>query len=164
MSYIPQNIFLPATPDAPNAKAMALPITQISGNRLKGLRILSVDDDPFSLELIEVILEPYDVQITSCQSAAEALKLLLENPPDILIADIAMPEEDGISFIKRVRSLQAFHYNKVPALAISGYTPPQIRTEALTAGFHAYMTKPIEPKELVFTLDSFAQKFINPIL
>jgi CheY-like chemotaxis protein len=123
---------------------------------LKGLRVLAVDDDLFSLELIEAILDPHGVQVITCTAAAEALACAQRELPDLIVADIAMPHEDGNSFIKQLRQLAPQQGGLIPAIAVSGYAREQDRRRALAAGFQLYLTKPIDPQEFLTTLAALA--------
>lgn len=125
---------------------------------LKGLHLLVVDDDPFSLELIEVILRPYGVRVVCCGSAAQAAASFDSELPDLLVTDIAMPGEDGLSLIKRLRTLDSVRGSHTPAIAISGYSRPQDQQRALAAGFQLYLVKPIEPADLVLLIAKLARE------
>jgi CheY-like chemotaxis protein len=115
---------------------------------LDGLRIVVVDDDTDSLVLTTFILESYGVQIMTATSALEALEVIKQFTPDILIIDIAMPEVDGYSLIRRVRTLNP-PQNEIPAIAITAMDSEEGRDLALTSGFQSYLIKPIDPNELV---------------
>jgi CheY-like chemotaxis protein len=123
---------------------------------LRGLCVLAVDDDPFSLELFAAILQPHGVEVLTCAAVAEAIECLAVRTPDVLVADIAMPGEDGYSLIKRLRSREAADGGVVPAIAVSGYAREQDRRRALAAGFQTYLTKPIEPEELIAVIAALA--------
>lgn len=129
---------------------------QVRTRPLQGLRVLAVDDDPFSVELIAAILEPHGVEVRTCTDAADAMRCVEDVMPDVIVADIAMPYEDGLSLIKRLRSRDARSGGHIPAVAVSGYAREQDRRLALDAGFQDYLVKPIEPDELVLSVAALA--------
>jgi signal transduction histidine kinase/DNA-binding response OmpR family regulator len=132
---------------------------------LSGLRVLVCDDDKDSLELIAFILEECQVQVTQAESAAAAFQLLSENCPDILISDIGMPEEDGYSLIRRVRTLAAERGWILPArdyagpigIALTAFAREEEREQALAAGFQLHLPKPIEPTDLLSAIVRLTQ-------
>ncbi|MER3494060.1 MAG: response regulator [Mastigocladus sp. ERB_26_2] len=115
---------------------------------LDGLRVLLVDDDADSLELVRFILEQYHAQVSSTASTCEALQVIRLWKPDILISDIAMPDEDGYSFIRNVRNLEG-EMGQIPAIALTALVKQEAVTVALEAGFSTCVVKPFDPDELV---------------
>jgi CheY-like chemotaxis protein len=116
---------------------------------LDGLRVLVVDDEPDTLEVVGAALRHAGAEVVSAASAAEALRCLRESAPDVLISDLAMPGEDGFDLITKVRALDDESGGGVPAVALSAFTGSEDRHHALDAGFQLYVAKPIEPLELV---------------
>jgi len=112
------------------------------------LRILVVDDDEDSLEVLREILESAGAQVVTAASARSALASFDGHPPDVLISDIGMPGEDGYALIRRVRALGPDQGGRIPAAALTAYTQAEDRAQALAAGFHVWLTKPIEPADL----------------
>lgn len=134
----------PSPPPAPQpARAPTLP------HPLSGLRVLVVDDDDDTRELIAFILEQYQVQVTQAASASEALAAIARQQPDILLSDISMPDEDGYSLIRQVRTLEAQKGGHIPAVALTAFASTKERTQALGAGFQMHVSKPVEASELV---------------
>jgi signal transduction histidine kinase/DNA-binding response OmpR family regulator len=123
---------------------------------LDGLRILVVDDEADSRELITAVLAQCGAQVKDCETASEALDALQAWGPDLLISDIGMPDEDGYSLIKRVRELDEQQRGKIPAIALTAYASPEDRIRALSAGFQMHLAKPLEPEELVTAIASVA--------
>ena len=123
---------------------------------LDGLRILMVDDNIDTLELVAVILSQYGTEVITAASVAEALEALAQFVPDILISDIAMPGEDGYSLIRQVRALEAFQGAVLPAIALTAYAGEAERVLALEAGFQMHVSKPVDPFELVAVVASLA--------
>ncbi|MBC1242097.1 histidine kinase [Nostoc linckia z18] len=116
---------------------------------LAGLNILVVDDDEDSRFYVTTVLEADGASVTAVASAAAALKALPQLQPDILICDIAMPNEDGYTLIRKIRTLQPDIYGKLPAIALTAYGDREYRNTALEAGFQMHVSKPVDPSELV---------------
>jgi signal transduction histidine kinase/CHASE3 domain sensor protein/CheY-like chemotaxis protein len=118
------------------------------GLQLNGARVLVVDDDADTRQLLKRVLENHGAAVKTAASAAEALEMIDASPPDALVADIGMPDEDGYSLMRKIRRLPSSRGGTVPALALTAYARPEDRTRALTAGFQQYVAKPVEPDEL----------------
>jgi PAS domain S-box-containing protein len=116
---------------------------------LKGLKVLVVDDEADMRDLIAVILEQYGVEVRVAASAQEAISILDEFQPDILIGDIGMPEMDGYTLLRQIRSRSPEQGGQIPAIALSAYAGEYNRKQALAAGFQMHLSKPIEPAQLV---------------
>jgi signal transduction histidine kinase/ActR/RegA family two-component response regulator len=115
---------------------------------LDRVRVLVVDDDPDTLDVVKQVLETAGAQVTSVASAREALAALSVGPPDVLLSDLGMPGEDGLALIRKIRSLEPARGGRVPAAVLTAYTQAEDRSEALHAGFQLYLAKPVEPAEL----------------
>lgn len=117
---------------------------------LKGVKVLVVDDDQDSLELISFALEEYGAQIRAVDSTAKALTAVTEFTPDVLLSDIAMPETNGYDLIRRVRDLSVkdSQGRDLYAIALTAYTREDDRKLALEAGFQAHLSKPVELADL----------------
>ncbi len=117
--------------------------------QLEGIRVLLVDDEPDTLEMLDAALtnEGADVRVSS--SAGDAFEILREWKPDVLISDIAMPDEDGYSLIKKVRELAPDDGGLIPAIAMTAYVRTEDKMRVLASGFQAYIPKPAEPTELI---------------
>src|SRR5882724_3886627 len=116
---------------------------------LTGLHILLVDDDEDTLELITAALTGRNARVTAVSSANEALEALKLSQPDVLVSDIAMPDQDGYELIKKVRALDLMNVSRIPAVAITAYAKEEDRTRAFSSGFQGYLAKPIELSELI---------------
>jgi two-component system, chemotaxis family, CheB/CheR fusion protein len=116
---------------------------------LTGLRIHLVDDDALGRGMIATLLRSHGATVTESGTAADALKMIVPTPPDVLISDIGMPGEDGYSLIREVRRLDAAREHQTPAVALTAYAGPQDRRLALAAGFNTHVPKPVEPAEFV---------------
>ena len=127
-------------------------LAQNRDGALNGVRILVVDDEADARELVGHILRRSGAQVTAVGTAREAFDLMGELHPDILISDLSMPEEDGYSLIRRIRSLQEGQGGRVPAVALTALARNEDRRQALLAGYQMHLAKPIEPAELTATV------------
>ncbi len=118
---------------------------------LKNMTILLVEDNHDSREVAQLFLEQSGAHVKTAQSATDAMDLLAssDTPPDIIISDIAMPDEDGYTFIGRVRNMPSGFGAKIPALVLSAFATKESRSKALDAGFQRYSTKPFDPETLI---------------
>lgn len=119
---------------------------------LADLSILVVDDEEDARDLLRIVLESCGVRVHDAGSAREGLSKLGSEPIDLIISDIGMPEEDGYTFIRNVRSLGVKEKAGVPAVALTAFARNEDRTRALLEGFNVHMAKPVEPAELLITL------------
>ncbi len=127
-----------------------------------GLQVLLVDDEEDSREAMRRILQQNGMRVTTASSAREAFELVERLEPDILLSDIAMPGEDGLSLIRRVRLLPLDRGGRIPAAAISAYAGIEDRRKALLAGFHYHIPKPVEPAHLLAVIAAMARKSDGP--
>lgn len=124
---------------------------------LNGLRVLVVDDEVDTCELLQFILEGCGAQVKTASSAAAALEAVAEEVFDVLISDIGLPDEDGYSLIAKVRALGRERGGKVPAAAaLTGYAGEEDRIRVLQSGFQIHVPKPISPSELVAVVANLA--------
>jgi len=119
---------------------------------LGGLRILVVDDEADTRELVQEVLARQGAEVRVSESAAEALRTLAAWNPDLLISDIGMPVEDGYELIRQVRKFDAEHHGQIPAVALTAYVGAEDHRRALAAGFQTHLAKPIVPKDLIETV------------
>jgi signal transduction histidine kinase len=123
---------------------------------LTGLRLLVVDDDPGARELISGMLEGFGAQVRVAEGGQAALTMLVAERPDVLIADLGMPEMDGYELIGQVRALEPDFGGLTPAVAVTAYASPQDRLRALQAGYQNHVAKPVEAEELAIVIASLA--------
>ncbi|HEY9798096.1 MAG TPA: PAS domain S-box protein [Leptolyngbyaceae cyanobacterium] len=116
---------------------------------LDGLRILVVDDEADMRELVATIVEQYTRQVKVTASAAEALTVLEQFKPDVLISDIGMPDMDGYMLMQQVRRLPPEQRGLIRAIALTAYAGEINQQQALAAGFQMHLSKPVEPAELL---------------
>lgn len=123
---------------------------------LNGLRLLVVDDDIDTLELIKVIFEEYNTQVVTATLTNQAFQLITQFQPDILISDIALPDEDGYTFIRKVRINKNQQVRQTPAIALTALPEEESLTLARNAGFTAHVTKPFDIDNLIATVGNLA--------
>ena len=134
-------IRLPARPQTQGAAVV--PLASTHGGlalRLDGAKVVVVDDQRDSCELLAALFEQCGAHVIQCANAPAALSTLLSSSVQLLVADIAMPDVDGYDLIRQVRQIDA----RLPAIAVTAYAYPQDRLKALAAGFTAYCSKPID--------------------
>jgi CheY-like chemotaxis protein len=122
-----------------------------------GLTVLLVDDEPDAREALRLILQQNGMIVMTAASAPEAFDLVERLQPDILLSDVAMPGEDGLSLIRRVRLLPPGRGGLIPAAALSAYAGAGDRRKALLAGFQHHIAKPVDPAHLLAVIARMAQ-------
>jgi signal transduction histidine kinase/ActR/RegA family two-component response regulator len=127
---------------------------------LRDVRVLAVDDEADALNLVSEVLEAAGARVSTARSAADALRSLEADVPDVLVADLGMPVVDGFQFIDRVRRHPNAGVRDVPAAALTAYARSEDRMKALRAGFQIHLAKPIDPAELVTTIAALAKRFV----
>ena len=128
---------------------------------LAGLRVLIVDDDLDSREVLASLLALRAAEVRSAGSVGEALETLSDWRPDVLVSDIGMPGKDGYDLIRELRSRPAEDGGQIPAIALTGYAAVQDGERALSEGYQIHMAKPVEPRNLVKLIASFGDKSNN---
>jgi PAS domain S-box-containing protein len=123
---------------------------------LEGLKVLVVDDEADTRELIREVLKECGSEVIMCRSATEALEALEQHKPDILISDLGMPDEDGYSLISKIRALPAERGGQIPAAALTAYARAEDRMRVLRSGFQFHLPKPVDSAELVTVVASLA--------
>jgi len=123
---------------------------------LDGLCVLVVDDELDARELLSVVLTQCGAKVTTAASVPDALAALEESRPDVIVSDIGMPEEDGYSFIRKVRALHDTRGGRIPAAALTAYAGAEDRKRALLAGFQLHIPKPVDPTELIAVVATLA--------
>ncbi|MFQ4141262.1 PAS domain S-box protein [Chlorogloeopsis sp. ULAP02] len=123
---------------------------------LKGLRVLVVDDEADTRELLLTILGEYRAEVVAVPSSAEALDTLPYFQPDVIVSDIGMPQEDGYTLIRKVRLLPQKQWRSTPAVALTAHATAEDRAKALLAGFQFHIPKPVNPTELAVVIANLA--------
>ncbi|MEO8904076.1 MAG: ATP-binding protein [Polyangiaceae bacterium] len=146
-------ITLPVRATSPVVEAargmhVAVP-TQLNAtsDQLRGLRVLVIDDEPDARELVAMVLRLKGAEVLVASSVDQALELLEQRAPHVLVSDIGMPGTDGYGLIGRVRALASANAH-IPAIALTAYAREQDKQRALSAGFQAHVVKPVDPNEL----------------
>jgi CheY-like chemotaxis protein len=116
---------------------------------LEGVRVLVVDDNPDLNDLVREILAEAGASVDTAESAPEAFLVFRRARPNILLSDIAMPEEDGYSLVRRVRALLPDQGGEVPAIALTARSGAEHSREAAMAGFTLNLSKPVHPEALI---------------
>ncbi|MCL1473616.1 PAS domain S-box protein [Argonema antarcticum] len=115
---------------------------------IDGLRVLVVDDDVDTCDLIATVLTQYGAQVRAVYSANEAMEAIEQLKPDVLVSDIGMPEEDGYTLIRKVRQMETEKGGKIRAIALTAFARDEDRWNAIQAGFQMHVSKPVEPAKL----------------
>lgn len=119
----------------------------IQPDRFSGLKILAIDDEVDSLDILTAILEQEGATLIAVASAAEAMEVLSQTTPDLIISDIGMPETDGYTLIEQIRDLP--QGKNIPAIAFTAYANEIDRQYSLNAGYQKHLCKPIIIPELI---------------
>ena len=125
---------------------------------IRGLRLLIVDDDNDTLEILRVVLKQYGAQVRIAVSSADALEVFHEWQPDVLISDIGMPFEDGYALISKIRSLPPERGGNIPAAALTAYVTEKDRHKALSAGYQIHIPKPVDPTAIAAAVAEIKKK------
>jgi len=130
----------------------SIKIHSINGNSnmsLKGMKILIVEDDEDSRDMLETILEYHGAEVKTAENVAAGYAEFMREVPSVLISDVGLPEQDGYDLIRRIRQLPANKGGDVPAIALTGYVSLQDQAQALSAGYHEHLPKPIDTERLI---------------
>ncbi|HEX2672151.1 MAG TPA: ATP-binding protein, partial [Polyangiaceae bacterium] len=121
------------------------PPSRLTAPELRGIRVLVVDDDDDSRDLVVSILEKCEAITFAASSAEQALSMLVHDHPDVLVSDIGMPGMDGYELVRAIRALPDERAQRVPAVAVTAYARQEDQRRALAEGFQLHVAKPIEP-------------------
>lgn len=125
--------------------------------RLEGVRVLVVDDDFETRQMLDAVLSQCHAEVITAASAAEALEELKRQKPDVLVSDLGMPEQDGYELIRKVREMESRDTRSAtPALALTAYAKAEDRVRALADGYQVHLSKPVEPAEFVLVVANLA--------
>jgi PAS domain S-box-containing protein len=125
---------------------------------LHNLKVLVVDDEPAAREIASTVLGQANAEVRLAESANKALEILDQWQPDVIVADIGMPEVDGYEFIRRVRKRSLEQGGAIPAAALTAYARTQDRLRLLSEGYQMHVPKPVQPAELVTVVASLAKR------
>ena len=146
---LPRCIIGESAPMLPGASGSAPRVPSLPFPRLDGRRILVVDDDPDTSELLKTLLGTCGAEVRVAGSSAQAIEILDRWIPDVLVSDIGLPGEDGYALMRRVRSRLPAGGGNVPAVALTAHAREEDRLLALAAGFQRHVPKPPDPTQLV---------------
>jgi PAS domain S-box-containing protein len=151
-------IALPAGSQTPSAAAVPAAPSQepYEPVALDNIRVLIIEDEPDSREFLKRLLESQGATVLVAASACEALEVIRDDPPQLLLSDIGLPDMDGYELIRRIRGNDHGPMSAVPAIALTAYARAEDRARALRAGYQAHLAKPVESGELLMTIASFA--------
>jgi signal transduction histidine kinase/ActR/RegA family two-component response regulator len=141
------------TPSAPQAPPQAL---QEPMPILNGIRVLLVDDEADAREVMALALETCGATVVSASSARAALQTLACTDVDLLLADIAMPGQDGYELIREIRAMPSARMARIPAAAVTAHARDDERERALAAGFQMHLSKPVDPAALAKAVATLA--------
>ena len=126
-------------------------------SRLDGVRVLIVDDDLETREMLQAVLSQCNAEVITAASATEALQEIKRRKPDVLVSDLGMPEQDGYELIRQVREMEYRDDRRAtPALALTAYAKAEDRVRALAGGYQVHLSKPVEPAEFVLVVANLA--------
>ena len=147
---------------APTAAARQAGGAPSASPDLRGVRVLLVDDEADARELTERILRDHHAEVHGAGSVAQALQLLEQVRPHVLVSDIGMPDADGFDLLAHIRAHASPDAARLPALALTAFAQPQDRQRALASGFQAWVSKPLDPAELLVTVAQLAAAHVTP--
>jgi signal transduction histidine kinase len=125
---------------------------------LRGIKVLVVDDDLLALDFIRTTLEQYGAHVVTASSGREARERFAKQPPDVLVSDLLMPDEDGLDLIRKIREFERPSGRRVPAAALTALARSDDRRRALNAGYQMHVAKPVDPLELA----SAVEQLVHP--
>ena len=125
---------------------------------LDGLRVMVVEDDDDTREVLTLGFSLYGADVVAVNSASEAMAELDRALPDVIVSDIGLPDEDGLALIRRVRQLPPNRGGRVPAVAVTAFTLSDDAEEATRAGFQRHFRKPVESQELFGAVAALAER------
>jgi signal transduction histidine kinase/CheY-like chemotaxis protein len=135
----------PIVEKSPSATAVETP-------SLNDLRVLLIDDDEDTLNVVGVSLIEAKAKVRTASSVAEAMEIIQLFRPQVIVSDLAMPDEDGYSLIRKVRALEDENLRSTPTVAFTAFVRVEDRARALSAGFDMFVPKPVQPNELIATI------------
>jgi signal transduction histidine kinase len=146
------SVSLPFAARLPTVEAPSAAPEQEDGTELRGMKILAVDDQLDTRQLFERVLKERHAHVVTAASADEALRVLRAEPIDLVLCDLGMPVQDGISFIRQARA----EGHTTPALAVTAFARAEDRDRALSAGFQGHVAKPVDIAALIASIAGFA--------
>jgi CheY-like chemotaxis protein len=151
-----------AAPESPAAEPQATIGVSMAAPDLNGLRVLLVDDDRDTLEVVSTMLSQFGADVRAAASSSSALEVFLAWQPDVLVSDVGMPDEDGYDLIGKIRALPPEQGRNTPAAALTAHVADRDRDRALTAGYHIHIKKPVDPFTLGTTVARLGKQTKRP--
>ena len=133
------------------AQAQDVSVVELTPDLLSGLKVLTVDDQQDTRELIAVALGRYGAEVRASESASQALQMIRAWKPHVVVSDIGLPGVDGYDFMRQLRALES-NGERTPAIAVTGYAGAVDESKALDAGYEMHLSKPIDLTELAFAI------------
>ncbi len=133
-------------------------LSPLATGNLNGLQILLVDDEADTRDFLEFVLKEFGATVTAVSSAEQALSTLEQFTPDLLLSDIGMPQQDGYTLIRQVRTQLPAPQRDLPAIALTAYATQEDAARAIAAGFQHHLSKPVEPATLIQTISDLMQQ------
>jgi signal transduction histidine kinase/CheY-like chemotaxis protein len=127
-----------------------------AGPKLDGIVVVVVDDEPDARSLVKRLLEDSNAIVYTASSAQEALRLVQEKLPQVLVSDIGMPNEDGYRLIQKIRAMEKESGHFTPAVALTAYARREDSEQAISNGFQRHIAKPVQPNELLSSVAALA--------
>jgi PAS domain S-box-containing protein len=160
--HLPARSAIPAIRRAARAESASdAPPSKPAPSRLDGLRVLVIDDEADSLELVAQVLREQGAEVHAATSARTALETFSRVRPDVVVSDIGMPGEDGYSLIRKIRSMPADLGGRTPAVALTAYAREEDAQRAFNAGYQMHLTKPVEPDRLATTVSNLGGRTVD---
>jgi CheY-like chemotaxis protein len=148
------SVELPLLENAPLAAVQRLPERVMPS--LDGVKVLIVEDDAETLHLLVSIVESCGATVVAASTVDDAVRHFSALQPDVVVTDLAMPEQDGIALLRQLRALRKGD-KELAAIALSAHATDRHRDKLLSAGFHSYLRKPVEPFELATAIFQLAR-------
>jgi PAS domain S-box-containing protein len=150
--------FMVELPVLESASQMALPRAEAASRHvppalmplpsLAGIKVLAIDDQAYTRDIVAAILRRAGAEVTTASSVREALESVAKSSPDVIVCDIAMPQEDGYAFVHELRANPDAHLASLPVIALTAFGRAEDQESALASGFDDYLKKPVEPADL----------------
>src|SRR4051812_1965299 len=130
-----------------------------TGTEFDGIRLLVVEDDSDTRELLRFLLEQQGATVTVAENVPIALQLFETKHPDVVVTDIGMADYNGYALIAAIRQQEKEKGVTTPVIALTAFATPADRDIAFTSGFNAYMSKPFDPRKLITTIRTLYRQF-----
>jgi signal transduction histidine kinase/ActR/RegA family two-component response regulator len=145
---LPTRVARNAVPEVISSASVARAVNE-EPRLLRGVKVLAVDDDADARELLATLLGRAGAVVTTAGSSRAAIEIVSSTLPDVIVCDIGMPEEDGFTFVRRLRRLESARGGEIPAIALTAYARTDDARAAIEAGFQRHIAKPVEPGHII---------------